>query len=182
MKLAAVVLAAGASRRLGRPKQLEPVGGEPLLRRAARCALEAGYHPVRVVLGAVPEAARTLDGLRVETCQNEDWTEGMASSIRLGTRDLPPDTEGVLLLVCDQVALEPGVLTRLREAFEACPNRPAACTYQGLPGVPALFPAQALPNLQRLMGDQGARPLLRSGDVNLVPWAEGAQDFDVSPG
>lgn len=178
MSLPAVVLAAGASRRLGYPKQLVELEGLPLVRRAALAALEAGFAPVRVVLGCRgDEVALALSGLPVIPLRNSDWEEGMASSLRTGLQGLP-DAPGVLLLVCDQVALAPSVLVQLREAFEAAPDRPAACTYGGIVGIPALFPRVWWPRLEALHGDQGARALLREAPVTSVPWPEGEWDLD----
>jgi molybdenum cofactor cytidylyltransferase len=177
--LPALLLAAGASRRLGRPKQLERIDGEPLLRRAARAALEAGFHPVLVVLGSERERVLgALEGLDVAPVFNPLWEEGMASGLRLGVAALPPGAAGVLLLVCDQVALDPGILRRLRAAFDEHPERPAACAYGGTVGVPAILPSASFPALALLRGDTGARALLRTGAISQVPWPEGVQDLD----
>lgn len=178
MSLPAVVLAAGASRRLGYPKQLVEVEDQPLVRRAAQAALEAGFAPVRVVLGCrADEVALALAGLPVACLRNPAWEEGMASSLRAGLQGLP-EASGVLLLVCDQVALAPSVLVQLREAFEAAPDRPAACAYGGVVGIPALFPSAWWPRLEALRGDQGARALLREAQVTPVPWPDGERDLD----
>ena len=179
MSLPALLLAAGASRRLGRPKQLERIDGEPLVRRAARAALEAGFHPVLVVLGSERERVQSaLEGLDVVPVFNPLWEEGLASGLRLGVAALPTDAAGVLLLVCDQVALEAGVLRRLRTTFDEHPDRPAACAYGGTVGVPALLPRALFPALAALQGDRGARDLLREGAISPVPWPEGVQDLD----
>lgn len=180
MSLPALILAAGASRRLGRPKQLEPVDGEALLRRTVRVALEAGCAPVLVVLGAARERiAPCLEDLPVEVLVNEAWETGQASSLRTGLAALPPQAEGVLLLVCDQVALEAAPLRRLMAAWRAAPECPAACLYGSVTGVPALFPAHRFPDLAALEGDAGARALLRAGAVTRVAWPEGARDLDL---
>lgn len=179
MKLPALILAAGASRRLGCPKQAVRVAGEPLVHRAARAALEAGFAPVRVVFGCRhEELAPLVADLPVEVVINEGWEEGMAASIRAGLEALPEDAAGVALLVCDQVHLEAEVLQRLRQAFASAPLRPAACVYQERRGVPAILPAQAFPLLRLLRGDQGARDHLRGSDLSLIPWPEGAIDLD----
>jgi len=93
VSLPAIILAAGASRRLGRPKQLVRLGGESLLRRTVRAALACD--PVLVVLGSQAEAmAADLAGLPVIQVLNRDWEEGMASSIRAGIRALPVVASG----------------------------------------------------------------------------------------
>ena len=103
---AIVVLAAGESRRLGRPKQMEMLGAETLLGRAVRVANEAGLGPVYVVVRpgdeAVMAAARRL---RCEVVLNGEASEGMASSIRAGVRAAGDTAEGVLVMTCDQPAV-----------------------------------------------------------------------------
>ncbi len=117
MSIAAVVLAAGASKRLGEPKQLVMLGDETLLERTVRVAREAGCSPVVVVVGA--EYAQVLGNSVLGDAVpviNDQWQEGMASSIRLGVRILgivARDVEGVLLMTCDQPAVTVKHLLRL---------------------------------------------------------------------
>jgi CTP:molybdopterin cytidylyltransferase MocA len=178
MRLAAVVLAAGGSARLGRPKQLLEIGGETLVRRAARLALEAGFDPVLVVLGAqAREIAQALEGLALTILENRGWEEGLASSIRAGVAALPQSVEGAAFLLCDQPALELGVLRDLRRTFEADPSRPAGCAYAASVGIPALFPRSYFQALAELGGDKGAKGLLR--EASLVAFPAGQTDLDT---
>ena len=178
----AVLLAAGASRRLGRPKQLVELDGESLLRRICRTAL-TGFKPVLVVLGSGAEAmAATLAGLPVQTVLNEAWAEGMGSSIRAGVQALPAAgcgaASGVLLLLCDQPEVDAALLAELGRRHRAEPGAVIACAYGGVQGTPALFPARSLPALAALGGDQGARGLLRGEAVQAVPFPGGVKDVD----
>jgi CTP:molybdopterin cytidylyltransferase MocA len=159
MSIAAVVLAAGASKRLGEPKQLAMLGGETLLERAVRVAREAGCSPVVVVVGA--EYVRVLqqgalgDAL---TVINDKWDEGMASSIRVGVRALgfvAKEADGVVLMTCDQPAVTGKHLSRLMLRDEV-----TASGYAGRKGVPAFFPKKYFERLMELTGDAGARELL----------------------
>jgi CTP:molybdopterin cytidylyltransferase MocA len=176
---AAVVVAAGASTRLGEPKQLAVVGGERLLERAVRVAREAGCAPVVVVLGAsaaeIP-AACDLGDARVVV--NEDWGEGIGASVRVGVRsvmDSAGGAEGVVVMTCDQPAVTAGHLRGLMATGEVM-----ASGYAGRRGVPAYFPAEMFGALMELRGDAGARELLRGARV--VELAGGELDVDTAEG
>ncbi|WP_306601288.1 nucleotidyltransferase family protein [Geothrix sp. 21YS21S-2] len=172
--LPAVILAAGASRRLGRPKQLERYQGESLLRRAVAAAGACG--PVVVVTGCrAEEIEGELRGLAVRVVHNPGWEEGMASSIREGVRALGEGAEGALFLVCDQPAVDAVLVGRLLARWRGAP---VACAYGGVRGIPAILPARAFPQLLALAGDTGARGLLQGDDVVEVPFPEGAWDVD----
>jgi molybdenum cofactor cytidylyltransferase len=159
MSIAAVVLAAGASSRLGEAKQLAMLGGETLLERTVRVAREAGCLPVVVVVGAeyVKVLGNSVLG-DVVTVINDKWEKGMASSIQLGVRTLESvakDAEGVLLMTCDQPAVTAKHLVHLILRAEVKASR-----YAGKNGVPAFFPKKYFDQLMELKGDAGARELL----------------------
>lgn len=177
--IGAVVLAAGGSRRLGRPKQLVPWRGRPLVRRVARAALAAGCEPVVVVVGArAADVRATLDGLPVEIVVNPHWRRGLAGSIRAGIRRVARrGVTAAALLVCDQPRLTPAVLRRLIASHAGPPSGTAACAYAGTVGVPAIFPRSRFPELLALRGDRGAHRLL-DGRTRSVRWAGGAVDVD----
>jgi CTP:molybdopterin cytidylyltransferase MocA len=157
-RVAAIVLAAGASRRLGRAKQAVAIGGETLLERAVRIALEAGLVPVIVVIGTEGEVAAKLAKSGCEVVVNEQASEGMASSIRCGVeRARALQVEGAVLMTCDQVALRAEHL----RALSAEMDRVTGSSYAGKVGIPAYFPAAKFGELLELRGDVGARELLR---------------------
>ncbi len=176
--IAAIVLAAGASRRLGQPKQLVALAGEPLLRRAARMALEAGCDPVIVVLPRDPRPyLEALDGLDVIPCPNPRADAGMGTSIRAGAGALPPGAEAALVLVVDQIAVDSDLLRRLVASWRLEPQRPAACAYEGRLGIPAIFPQGLFPELQTCDGDVGAKGLL--GGATGIAFPRGGDDLDT---
>jgi len=170
---AAVVLAAGASTRLGEPKQLAWLAGETLLERAVRTAREAGCSPVVVVLGAEAERiAEQCDLSDAVVVINNAWGEGMASSIRCGVGKLQ-DAEGVVLMTCDQPAVTAAHLRALMATGEA-----TASHYAGRNGVPAYLPAASFAQLMKLRGDSGARELLR--EAAAIDLAHGELDVDTA--
>jgi molybdenum cofactor cytidylyltransferase len=183
-EVGAVLLAAGASQRLGTPKQLAEIAGETLVRRAARAALEAGCAPVVVVLGAEGDAvADALHGLALERVRNEGWREGMASSLRAGLGALEaaaPQARGALLLLVDQPAVDAALLRRLLARFaEGGGARIAACVYGGGHGAPAIFPRALFPELAALRGDRGAKSLLAAHRAELLAVDFPAGELDV---
>jgi molybdenum cofactor cytidylyltransferase len=186
MQVAAVILAAGASRRLGQPKQLLLFNGETLLSRAVRLSSEAGAAPVFVVLGAQAGILqRALAGASARPVLNPEWQSGLASSLRAGVHAaeaLSPPVDGVLLMNCDQPRLDAAHLRALLAAFAAQAGQGiAASAYSGVHGVPAIFPRALFGALQSLTGDKGARSLLEQAaiPVALVPFAGGDLDIDT---
>jgi molybdenum cofactor cytidylyltransferase len=177
-----VLLAAGASRRLGRPKQLIELDGEPLVRRAARCALATGPLHTVVVLGAAEAAVRAaLSGLPVDGLACDRWEEGMGHSLAVGLGALDARCSGALVVLCDQVGLTPEHLVALRNAWRRSPSGAAASGYGGVAGVPALLPRAWFDALAKEPGDRGARTLLRrrARDVTVVRNESLARDVDV---
>lgn len=186
MNLPAIVLAAGASRRLGRPKQLLELAGETLLARTIRVAREAGADPALVVLGAHANTIAASVALEtVVTVLNSQWEEGMASSIHAGLRVLAscaPSAAGVLIMGCDQPRLSTSHLRSLVEAFDSGPaSRIAASVYAETRGIPAVFPRAWFPRLLLLEGDKGARGVLSdpANAVIEVPFPGGEIDLDT---
>ena len=178
----AAVLAAGGSSRLGRPKQLLVLEGEPLVRRAARAALEAGFAPVVVVVGArAGEVRAALAGLSVEVVENAAWAEGLAGAVRLGIGSLArAGARAAALLGCDQPHLSAAHLVRLEEARLASGALVAASEYGGARGTPAIFDAALFQELLALEGDRGARAVIARDPSRAVgvPFPGGEVDVD----
>jgi molybdenum cofactor cytidylyltransferase len=182
---AILILAAGQSSRLGSPKQLLEYNGASLIKRVVQTALDSEIGRVTVVLGANANKIGTeLDMPGLCLIENSDWEEGMASSIRAGVKaitDLEPDTDGIMILVCDQPHLERPVLDQLLQVQRETGLPVTASVYQGRTGTPAIFHKSFFPLLMELKGDTGARKLFseHSGQVALVPFEKGIIDIDT---
>jgi CTP:molybdopterin cytidylyltransferase MocA len=183
--VAAIVLAAGASTRLGQPKQLLVHQGETLLARAIRLVSEAGASPVVCVLGANHTVIReSFQSGPATVVVNNQWQTGIASSIHSGLHAIEnaaPNAVGVMILTCDQPRITAEHLRSLIETF-AAQTKPSilASTYAGVTGVPALFPRAVFSELLALRGDKGARALLREPSCPLIslPLEGGEIDID----
>lgn len=179
-----VLLAAGASRRMGRPKQLLPVEGTPLVRRAAGIAVAAGLGPVFVVLGCRASViAPALDGLPLHLVINESWSDGLGSSIRAGVRralELAPVPRGLVLALADQPGVTAAHLRRLAAMHRKTGRSIVATFSNGVLQPPVLFTPEWFPRLGQLGGDDGARKILgeHARQVARVPLAR-AGDLDT---
>lgn len=166
-ELLIAVLAAGASRRLGRPKQLVAFGGEPLIRRTCRAAIEAAIGPVAVVLGCRhEEIAPVVSDLPLTVLVNDAWDEGMASSVRTATRAaLGLKVVAMLLLHADQYAITGDALRRLHDAWRASPDSACLSRDGDHLGPPAILPAGLFDQMLTLVGDAGPRGILRGSTI-----------------
>lgn len=180
----ALLLAAGASQRLGRPKALLPYRGSSLIEHAAETLLAAGCQPVLVVLGAEKDKARArVKGLPVGIVECDDAKEGMSASIRAGVEALAtaaPAAAGLLLALVDQPLVTAGLLERLIEAGSE--GGLAASDYGEAIGPPAYFAREYFAELTALRGDRGAKRILQThrDRLRLVEFPGGALDVDRS--
>ena len=136
-----LVLAAGASTRLGQPKQLVKLAGRPALHIVVSNAVAVAGHAVTVVVGAhARELTHLLAHSPASVIVNRQWQEGMGSSLRYGVASLPPGCQAVMVLLGDQVAVTADDLKRLVSAWKGEESMIAASVYEQRVGVPAIFP------------------------------------------
>lgn len=170
-RVAAVILAAGASTRFGQPKQLLDWGGVPLLTHVADVPLAAGLAPVIVVLGCRAEAARAALGTRpVQAVMNWRWKEGLSTSVQTGLAMLPPETEAVIFLQCDQPLITADLLQALLACFEETGSAIVHPAHAGQRRTPVLFARRLFPELAAVSGDEGGRAVIARhvGEVTTV--------------
>jgi molybdenum cofactor cytidylyltransferase len=161
-RVAAIVLAAGRSTRMGvQNKLLADVGGTPMVRRVVEAALASKVRAVLVVTGHMAaEVAAVLAGLDVTLVANPDFATGLASSLKAGIQAVPEECDGALVLLGDMPRIAAGDLDRLIAAFVAAPESVVVPGHEGRQGNPVLWPRRYFPKLMQLEGDAGAKRLI----------------------
>src|SRR5262249_49639861 len=162
-RIAAIVLAAGRSTRMGGPnKLLAEIGGRPLVRIAAEEALASRAKPLIVVTGHERERVEAaLDGLPVKFVHNPDFAQGLGTSLRAGIQAVPAEADGVIVCLRAMRQVDAGLIDRLIAAFD--PEKGALAvvpTIEGRRGNPVLWSRRFFPDLMAIEGDVGARHLI----------------------
>jgi molybdenum cofactor cytidylyltransferase len=163
-RVAAIVLAAGRSTRMGaQNKLLADLAGAPMVRRVVEAALASKARPVLVVTGhQAAEVGAAVSGLDVMAVANPDYATGLASSLKAGIRAVPNACDGALVLLGDMPGIAPEHLDRLIDAFAAAPESIVVPVHQGRQGNPVLWPRRHFPEIMQLEGDAGAKRLIRA--------------------
>ncbi|HEY9608778.1 nucleotidyltransferase family protein [Allocoleopsis sp.] len=180
-----IVLAAGASTRMGTPKQLLTYRGCSLIRHITEVAISSVCQPIVVVLGANSERIQPeVSQLPVHIVENQQWEVGMSSSIRVGLQALlamNPSLEAVAIALCDQPFVSSQTLDRIIEAYRVTGQPIIASEYAGTLGVPALFSHTLFSDLIALKSTEGAKKLIKKHiqQVLTVPFPEGEVDIDT---
>jgi CTP:molybdopterin cytidylyltransferase MocA len=182
-KLAAVLLAAGASVRLGQPKQLVRLDGQSLVRRAAGLLSTLGLETVVVTGHRSEDVARELDGLPVTAVHNSEWRLGMGGSIACGVKHIPGQPAGVMLVLCDQWRVDQSDFRALVSAWKSDISRIAAAQWdhesEVISGPPVIFPRKLMHELKFLDPASGAKAVIDGHkDVTYVSLKNAAFDLD----
>src|SRR5207244_4696255 len=186
--IAAVILAAGESSRLGQPKQLIQFRGKNLVRRVVDAASEAGCQPILVVLGSGKLGqgiSSELKDIGATIIANPNWKCGIGTSIRAGVQhliDIASGIEATVLLACDQPFVDRAVIEGLITLRHETRQPIVAASYAGTLGVPVLFDRSFLPDLLRLDDSAGAKSIILSNrdQVAEFPFPEGEIDIDTA--
>ncbi|ODG98773.1 4-diphosphocytidyl-2C-methyl-D-erythritol synthase [Nostoc sp. KVJ20] len=180
-----IILAAGASTRMGTPKQLLRYGEQSLIGHIVQVAIASVCHPIIVVLGAYSELIKPeINSEQVYVMENPLFGEGISSSIRVGIEALnliKKEAKAVVLMVCDQPFISPQLINQLVEVHETTLKPIVASQYANTLGVPALFNRTLFAKLTRLSGTDGARQIIKKslGEVLAIPFPEGVFDLDT---
>ncbi len=180
-----VILAAGASTRMGRPKQLLPLNGQPLLLHTVDEALSTSVSNVVVVLGSDPDTYQDLlETYPVRVVVNDAWQNGIGSSIKSGLTAIQKrmkDVDAVLFLVGDQPAISFEYLCRMINMYHNSSMNLIASGYAGTYGVPALFGREFFDDIMNIQDSDGAKAVLRKNEsvLNIIDCPEGAVDIDT---
>jgi len=189
--IAAIILAAGESSRLGQPKQLIQFQSKTLVRRVVDAASEAGCQPILVVLGSETET-ELVQGISSEfkntgatIIGNPNWKGGIGTSIRTGVQhliEIAPGVEATVLLACDQPFVDRAVIEGLITLHHETRKPIVAARYAGTLGVPALFDRSRLQDLLGLDDSAGAKSIILSNrdQVAEFPFPEGEIDIDTA--
>ena len=178
---AAIILAAGESSRLGKPKQNLLFNGQTLLQRAVGTAKKTNCKPIIVVLGANADKIAPLSG--IITLYNEDWKEGMASSIRMAIQEIEKDDliNDAIIMLCDQPFVNVDLIDEMLQKKADSQSQIVACGYNNTVGVPALFDKSLFIELSSLSGNEGAKKIIMDhfNNITLVPFDLGSVDIDT---
>ncbi|MBC7883049.1 MAG: nucleotidyltransferase family protein [Anaerolineae bacterium] len=180
-----IVLAAGASTRMGTPKQLLMFRGRSLLRTMAEAAIASCCDPVVVVLGSQIEQIKLeVHPLALHIVENREWAKGMGNSIAAGMSTLTTinqNLDAVVVVLCDQPFVSSHLLDQLVESYRATRSPIVACAYANTLGVPALFDRSLFTELMTINVNMGAKYLIKqlAEKVSLIPFPEGEIDVDT---
>ncbi len=182
-RVAAVILAAGSSTRMGRNKLLLDLGGETLVRRAARAALGAGVDQVVVVLGhEEPRVRAELDGLACTPIVNPDHAEGAGTSVRTGVRHVAAAADAIVVVLADMPFVTTEMIATLVERYRDTRAPLVVSHYGDVQAPPTLYDRALFDELLAIPGERCAKQVVRRHEqvAVVVAWPESAlRDIDV---
>lgn len=181
--IAGIVLAAGASTRMGRNKLFLDIGGEPAVRRAVRQAVDAGLEPVIVVAGHESErTAQAVADLRCTVVLNVDYARGINSSVRTGIRAVPPGADGAVVVLADMPLVTASMIATLVERYRSCPAALVVSRYGDVTAPPTLYDRTLFTELLTAEGEGCGKQVVKRHreEAEMVSWPPDAlADFDV---
>ena len=170
---------------MGTPKQLLLYQGRSFVRHIAEIAIASVCHPITIVLGAHAQQIKPeVSQLPVQVVENQQWSQGMSSSLRVGIEALnavSQNLDAVIITLCDQPFVSSKILDQIVEAYYLTGKPIIASEYAGTLGVPALFSRTLFSELRDLKHTEGAKKIIikHSNEVFSVPFPEGSIDIDT---
>jgi molybdenum cofactor cytidylyltransferase len=176
-----ILLAAGASHRLGQPKQLLQFNGKSLLRHAAETAAASECKPVMVVLGSHADRLREeVSGLDVQVVENAAWENGVGTSIRAGVHAMQnQNVDAAVMMLCDQPFITTEMINRLIHLHVETKKAIVASAYNNTLGVPVLFGRSVFADILALNDWDGAKSIIMQYATETLPVDTPAAGFDV---
>ena len=186
MNVSLIILAAGASTRMGMPKQLLMIEGKTLIRRVSEMAIDTSCHPIVVILGANKEPIRKeIEKIPLTIIENTKWEDGMSSSIKMGLVGAyltHRDIDAVIFLTVDMPFVSVELINKMiKKATEDPDNQIVASFYENQVGIPVLFKRSVFNDLLELKGDEGAKKLVMENKdkTSLIDFPKGKFDLDT---
>jgi molybdenum cofactor cytidylyltransferase len=186
MNTAIIILAAGASSRMGAPKQLLLLDGKTLIKRICETAMDTPCHPIVIVLGANRNLIRKeTERMPITVIDNPQWEKGMSSSIKMGLAGAymtEKNIEAVIFLTVDMPYVSPELINKMIEKAESDENiEIVACKYDNQIGIPVLFKRNTFTDLLELTGDDGAKKVVikNKDKTAFIDFPEGKLDLDT---
>lgn len=178
--VAGMILAAGGSERIGRPKQLLDWNGQPFVRVVAETALLSALSPVYVVVGAYSDqVVAALEGLDVVIIHNSDWAKGQSTSVKVGVESLSSKIQAVVIMLVDQPQIPHSLIETLVEAHASQIAPVVATMVEHRRGNPVLFDRATFADLVDIEGDVGGRKIFSRHRIHYVPWLDDRIGMDV---
>jgi len=185
MNIGIIVLAAGSSSRMGKPKQLLDIRGVPLLVKTIQAALQSKAGSVTIVLGSNDAMHReVISNLNIDIVENTTWQQGMGNSLKAGLNHLlskNPMLNAVIIMVCDQPSITADHLNDLIDTYVSNKRSIVASYYSNAPGVPALIDKKIFRELLSIHDSHGAKKIIlqHPDETDLINFPSGAIDLDT---
>ncbi|MFF2587650.1 NTP transferase domain-containing protein [Peribacillus butanolivorans] len=166
LKVGAVILAAGMSTRMGKPKLLLPLNGQPLFKHALKATVDVSLQPIVLIAGHYIEEIRhyTHDFEDIEIIYNQNYANGMASSLKLGIQAVKKDVDAVMVFLADQPLVSKSIVQLLIDHYKAHKHegiRIVRSKYKEDLGHPILFDAELFNEFDSIEGDQGGKEIIK---------------------
>lgn len=182
MKISAIILAAGLSTRMGKPKVLMPIQNKPMFLNSVELAIEAKLNPIYVIGGEyMDEINSFLQGYPVESLCNNNYKIGMSTSLKLGMQTVQSHCDATIVFLADQPLTPKLVVDRIIKEYTGNHTKIVRPKYNGIPGHPILFDSSLFQEFDSVQGDVGGKSILQAykSEMKWIPFAEEIWGRDI---